>query len=74
MSDEAETTVLVVDDDATIRDLLEDYLGEHQYRVLGAVNGEEARRILQTESVRAVLLDIGLPHEDGLSLARHIRE
>lgn len=74
MSEEADTTVLVVDDDATIRDLLEDYLGEHQYRVVGAVNGEEARRILREQPIQAVLLDIGLPHEDGLSLARHIRE
>ena len=74
MSDEADTTILVVDDDATIRELLEDYLSEHQYRVLCAANGEDARRLLQAAPVAAVLLDIGLPHEDGLSLARHIRE
>lgn len=67
-------TILVVDDDATIRELLEEYLGGHQYEVLCAANGEEARKLLALHHPRVVLLDIGLPHEDGLSLARFIRE
>ncbi|MEN9728595.1 MAG: hypothetical protein RL434_2961 [Pseudomonadota bacterium] len=66
--------ILVVDDDATVRELLADYLGSHQYQVLCAANGEEARTLLAAHHPRVVLLDIGLPLEDGLSLARFIRE
>lgn len=73
MSDEPEITVLVVDDDATVRELLEDYLG-NQYKVLTAANGAEARTVLAESAPHVVLLDIGLPGEDGLSLARFVRE
>jgi len=74
MSGEPEITVLVVDDDATVRELLEDYLGSNQYKVLTAANGGEARAVLAESAPHVVLLDIGLPGEDGLSLARFIRE
>jgi len=74
MSNEPEITVLVVDDDATVRELLEDYLGSNQYHVLTAANGSEARALLADSAPHVVLLDIGLPGEDGLSLARFIRE
>lgn len=74
MSTEPEVTVLVVDDDATVRELLEDYLGGSQYRVLTAANGNQARAVLADSAPQVVLLDIGLPGEDGLSLARFIRE
>lgn len=74
MSTEPEITVLVVDDDDTVRELLEDYLGNNQYKVLTAANGAEARAHLADSAPHVVLLDIGLPGEDGLSLARFIRE
>jgi DNA-binding response OmpR family regulator len=74
MNTEPEVTVLVVDDDQTVCELLEDYLGDNQYRVLTANNGAEARAILADSAPHVVLLDIGLPGEDGLSLARFIRE
>jgi two-component system phosphate regulon response regulator OmpR len=67
-------TVLVVDDDPSVRDLLEDYLGENGYRVMLAGNGAEARRILEEQAPHLVILDVGLPGEDGLSLARFVRE
>lgn len=66
--------VLVVDDDPDVRDLLDDYLSEQGYTVLSADNAATARELLDEEPPRVVLLDIGLPGEDGLSLARHIRE
>lgn len=66
--------VLVVDDDADIRDLLEDYLAEHGYEVRAAASGSEARSLLDQGPPDVALLDIGLPGEDGLSLARHLRE
>lgn len=70
----AEMTVLVVDDDEDIRDMLRDYLGEHGYEVLLAENGEGMRAELDKRTPDVVLLDIGLPGEDGLSLARFVRE
>jgi DNA-binding response OmpR family regulator len=66
--------VLVVDDDPDVRDLLDDYLSEQGYTVLSADNAATARELLDEEPPRVVLLDVGLPGEDGLSLARHIRE
>jgi len=74
MSSDPEITVLVVDDDPTVRELLDDYLGANQYRVFAAANGVEARSILAEQVPHIVILDIGLPGEDGLSLARFIRE
>ncbi|MBI2800342.1 MAG: response regulator [Gammaproteobacteria bacterium] len=74
MTTEPEITLLVVDDDSTIRELLADYLGDNQYRVLLAGNAAEARELLSEHVPHVVLLDINLPGEDGLSLARFIRE
>lgn len=74
MPTEPEISVLVVDDDSTIRELLADYLGENQYRVLLAGSAAEARELLSEDVPHVVLLDINLPGEDGLSLARFIRE
>jgi two-component system phosphate regulon response regulator OmpR len=67
-------SVLVVDDDPDVRDLLEDYLSEQGYEVLPAESATAARKLLATRTPSVVLLDVGLPGEDGLSLARHIRE
>lgn len=67
-------SVLVVDDDEDIRDLLDDYLGESGYQVLLAGNGPQMRALLAEQVPHVVLLDVALPGEDGLSLARHVRE
>jgi two-component system phosphate regulon response regulator OmpR len=66
--------VLVVDDDPDVRDLLNDYLSEHGYSVAQAEDGKGARQQLETQIPNVVLLDIGLPGEDGLSIARYLRE
>jgi len=66
--------VLVVDDDPDVRDLLDDYLSGQGYEVLAADSAAAARELLDGEAPSVVLLDVGLPGEDGLSLARHIRE
>ena len=74
MNSTTAVTVLVVDDDPTVRELLDDYLTDNGYRVLGAGNGPQARAILEEQAPHLVILDVGLPGEDGLSLARFIRE
>jgi two-component system phosphate regulon response regulator OmpR len=66
--------ILVVDDDPDIRELLEDYLGGQGYRVVAVANAEAMRAALANQLPDLVLLDVGLPGEDGLSLARHVRE
>jgi two-component system phosphate regulon response regulator OmpR len=67
-------SVLVVDDDADVRELLRDYLSDQGYTVLEADGAAAARALLTGKVPDVALLDVGLPGEDGLSLARHIRE
>lgn len=67
-------TILAVDDEPELLSMLEDYLGTRGFRVLTAANVQEARAILGSNTIELVLLDITLPGEDGLSLARHLRE
>ncbi|MDQ2084054.1 response regulator [Xanthobacteraceae bacterium Astr-EGSB] len=66
--------IVVVDDEATQRQLLLDYLGKQNFRVAGADSGTALRRLVERETPTLVLLDIGLPGEDGISLARWLRE
>lgn len=69
-----DVTILVVDDDEAIRELLEDFLGEQGYKVILLDSAEALRMALEQQVPDLVLLDVGLPGEDGLSLARYIRE
>ncbi len=71
---EQSTTVLVVDDQEDIRALLQDYLQDRGFIVHTADSGRQLRELLPRLNPSLVLLDVGLPGEDGLSLARYIRE
>ncbi len=66
--------VLVVDDDPAIRHMLSDYLTSEGYCVAVAADGESMRREIEQATPDLVLLDLKLPREDGLSLARFLRE
>lgn len=66
--------VLIVDDDAEVREMLRDYLESNLYEVAEVESGTAMREYLATNIPQVVLLDVGLPGEDGLSLARYIRE
>jgi two-component system, OmpR family, response regulator len=66
--------LLLVDDDTQIAELLEDYLGANGFRVASAANGIQMRQRLAQEQFELVLLDLGLPGEDGLMLMRWLRE
>jgi two-component system phosphate regulon response regulator OmpR len=65
--------ILVVDDDSRIRQMLERYFEREGYRVGAAADGAAMRDHLAASEVDVILLDIVMPGEDGLSLAREIR-
>ena len=66
-------TVLVVDDEPVVRDVVARYLRRDGYATLEASDGEEAKRILEREEAELVVLDVMLPGLDGLELCRWIR-
>lgn len=65
--------VLVVDDDPGLRDLLNRYLGEQGFDVAGVENAEEMDLYLADHDVDLLVLDLMLPGEDGLSIAKRLR-
>ncbi len=67
------TTVLVVDDELSIRRMLGYMLGKTDYTVLMASDGKEALEKLATNSVNVLLLDVAMPNMDGITLLRHLR-
>ena len=66
--------VLVVDDDPAVRQLLCDYLGDNEFRVSAVDNGRAMLQVFDEEAIDLVVLDLKLPGEDGLTLARNLRE
>ena len=70
----AEPTVLVVEDERQMRRFLRASLGSHGFRVLEAETAAEAIAMLTAQSPELVVLDLGLPDEDGVVLTRRIRE
>lgn len=67
-------TILVVDDEKEIRNLIEVYLKNEGYKVLKASNGVEALEIMQSNRVHLIILDIMMPKMDGLEACMKIRE
>lgn len=65
--------ILVVDDDARIRDLLYRYLSQEGFDVLLAEDGRALSRVLLRDSVDLIVLDLMMPGEDGLSICRRLR-
>lgn len=70
----ADVNVLVVDDDLDIRELLTDYLEDNGFVVTTAVDADSMRQCIEQVVPDVVLMDVGLPGEDGLSLTRYLRE
>ncbi len=69
-----EGRVLIVEDDADVRGMLGEYLAAHGFEVVLCDCGEAMRTRIVEQLPDVVLLDLHLPGEDGLSLARHLRE
>jgi two-component system, OmpR family, response regulator len=74
MSTAAATHILVIDDDPGVRDLVVEYLGKHDMRVSAGASGREMFELIDREAIDLVLLDLKLPGEDGMQLARTLRE
>jgi DNA-binding response OmpR family regulator len=66
-------TVLVVEDEKAIADVVEMYLDQSGFRTRLAATGADARKQLDDPSIGLVLLDLGLPDDDGLDVLREIR-
>ncbi len=66
--------LLVVEDEATQRQILTEYMSRQSLRVAAVSNGTLMREAIAQEVPRIVLLDVGLPGEDGFALARWLRE
>ena len=66
--------VLAVDDDPSIRQLVCDYLGENELRVTAVASGKELDDVMARETVDLLVLDLRLPGEDGMQIARRMRE
>src|SRR5262245_8920188 len=67
-------TILIVDDEPEVREMLDDYLVTHGFETICADSASAARELAARHCVDLALVDIRMPGEDGLSLARHLRE
>jgi len=67
-------TILVVDDEPNIADLVELYLRREGFRVVQAASGADALRSVGAHRPRLVILDVGLPDIDGLEVCRELRQ
>ncbi len=65
--------ILVVDDDSDVRFMLRRYLGRHGFEVETVADGAQMRSMLESQDFDLVVLDLSLPGEDGLSLARYLK-
>lgn len=66
--------ILALDDDPSIRELVSEYLGENDLRVTAVATGKELDAILARETIDLVVLDVRLRGEDGMQIARRLRE
>lgn len=67
-------SILIIDDEKEIADLIEIYLQNEGYRVMKAYNGLDGMEILQKHNIQLVILDIMMPGIDGLEVCRRIRK
>ena len=67
-------TILIVDDDKGICDLLSQFLSGHEYRTLTAGSGPQMKSALTKHQVDLIILDVMLPGQDGMSLCQELRK
>ena len=66
--------LLIVDDEKGIRDVIKEYAKLEHYEIIEASDGEEAIEAIQNEDVDCMVLDIMMPHLDGLSALKEIKK
>jgi len=71
---EAKKSILIVDDEDEMRDLLKNFFKTKGYKTLEAKRGEEAIKLVQSEGPAVVLLDINMPEMDGLTTLKKLRD
>jgi two-component system OmpR family response regulator len=74
MPESIQPHILVIDDDPEIRALLQEYLVENTLRVSVASSGKEMSQILAAEAIDLIILDLRLAGEDGMAIARSLRD
>jgi two-component system OmpR family response regulator len=72
VQEDRKTRILIVDDDESLRGLIRDFLVNNGFSVSEASGAKEMRELLEDELVDAVVLDVMMPGEDGLSIARSL--
>ena len=65
--------ILAVDDDPSVRKMIADYLGDNDMRVTALASGRDIRDAMGRETIDLVVLDLRLPGEDGMEIARKLR-
>src|SRR5882724_1849963 len=66
--------VLALDDDPSIRQIVTEYLSENELRVTAVASGKELLAVMAKETIDLVVLDLRLHGEDGMQIARKLRE
>src|SRR5712671_5695384 len=66
--------VLAIDDDPVLREAITDYLGQHEFRVTAVPDGRAMQEVIARQVVDLVVLDLKLQTEDGMALARRLRD
>src|SRR5258705_5333898 len=66
--------IVVVDDDPSMREAIADYLADNDLRVTTLASGRELAEVMARETIDLLLLDLRLPGEDGMEMARKLRE
>jgi two-component system OmpR family response regulator len=67
-------TILIVEDQQVLREIIKEYLSDEGYQVLEAGDGSQAMKLFQEHSIDLIILDIMLPELDGWSVCRRIRK
>ena len=72
----SDITVLIVDDESRMRKLIKDFLMKKEYKIMEAVDGEDAIKVFNEnrEQINLILLDVMMPKLDGWSVLRQIRQ
>jgi DNA-binding response OmpR family regulator len=74
MTSAVQRHILAVDDDPAFRQLIASYLGENELRVTAVATGTDMAKMLEEHAIDLVVLDLRLEGEDGMQLARQLRE